>query len=94
MQDLWTLKYRARTLDEMLGNKHAISTLSDLAQSGILPHLILYGPENSGKLLLRLPLPERSMAKPGRIILHILMLLIFLIRENAILSGINALCIF
>jgi replication factor C small subunit len=49
MQDLWTLKYRANTLEEMLGNEHAVSTLSELAQSGTLPHLILYGPENSGK---------------------------------------------
>ncbi|MGB9927456.1 MAG: AAA family ATPase [Methanosarcina sp.] len=49
MQDLWTLKYRARTLDEMLGNEHALSTLSEFAESGNLPHLILYGPENSGK---------------------------------------------
>ena len=24
MQDLWTLKYRAGTLEEMLGNEHAV----------------------------------------------------------------------
>lgn len=49
MQDLWTLKYRVSTLEEMLGNEHAVTTLSELARSGTLPHLILYGPENSGK---------------------------------------------
>lgn len=49
MQDLWTLKYRADTLEELLGNEHAVSTLSELMKSGTLPHLIFYGPENSGK---------------------------------------------
>ena len=63
MQDLWTLKYRARTLDEMLGNEHAISTLSDLAESGTLPHLILYGPENSGKTTASLALARQLYGK-------------------------------
>jgi len=49
MQDLWSLKYRASTLEELLGNEHAVDTLSELAESGNLPHLILYGPEDSGK---------------------------------------------
>lgn len=49
MQDLWTSKYRACTLKDILGNEHAVATLSELAQSGTLPHLIFYGPENSGK---------------------------------------------
>jgi len=63
MKDLWTLKYRAHTLDEMLGNKHAISTLFDLAESGILPHLILYGPENSGKTTASLALARKIYGK-------------------------------
>lgn len=63
MQDLWTLKYRPSTLDEMLGNKYAIGTLSDLAESGILPHLILYGPENSGKTTASLALARKIYGK-------------------------------
>jgi len=59
MQDLWTLKYRAGTLKEMLGNEHAVATLSELAQSGTLPHLILYGPENSGKTTASLALAKQ-----------------------------------
>ncbi len=59
MQDLWTLKYRAGTLEEMLGNKHAITTLSELAKSGTLPHLILYGPVNSGKTTAALALARQ-----------------------------------
>lgn len=49
MQDLWTLKYRAAALEEMLGNEHSVDTLSELLQSGNLPHLVFHGPENSGK---------------------------------------------
>ncbi len=49
MQDLWTLKYRASTLEEMLGNEHSVDTLSELLQSRNLPHLVFHGPENSGK---------------------------------------------
>ena len=59
MQDLWTLKYRAGALKEMLGNEHAVATLSELAQSGTLPHLILYGPENSGKTTASLALARQ-----------------------------------
>jgi replication factor C small subunit len=59
MQDLWTLKYRANTLKEMLGNEHAVATLSELAQSGTLPHLVLYGPENSGKTTASLALARQ-----------------------------------
>ena len=50
MKDVWTLKYRPRTLDEVLGNHHTIKTLRSITASGSLPHLILFGPENSGKM--------------------------------------------
>ncbi|AKB82866.1 Replication factor C small subunit [Methanosarcina barkeri 3] len=59
MQDLWTLKYRAGTLKEMLGNEHAVATLSEFIQSGTLPHLIFYGPENSGKTTAALALARQ-----------------------------------
>ncbi|MDD2615150.1 MAG: AAA family ATPase [Methanosarcina sp.] len=59
MQDLWTLKYRADTLKEILGNEHSVATLFELAQSGILPHLVLYGPENSGKTTASLALARQ-----------------------------------
>lgn len=59
MQDLWTLKYRAGTLKEILGNEQAVTTLSELSQSGTLPHLILYGPENSGKTTTALALARQ-----------------------------------
>ncbi|MDY9927614.1 AAA family ATPase [Methanosarcina sp.] len=59
MQDLWTLKYRADTLKGMLGNEHAVNTLSELVQSRTLPHLIFYGPENSGKTTASLALARQ-----------------------------------
>jgi len=59
MQDLWTLKYRPNTLEELLGNEHAVATLSELVESRNLPHLILYGPENSGKTTASLALSRK-----------------------------------
>jgi replication factor C small subunit len=59
MQDLWTLKYRADTLEGLLGNEHAVKTLSELVQSRSLPHLIFYGPENSGKTTAALALARQ-----------------------------------
>lgn len=49
MHDIWTVKYRPKTLEEVLGNTPSLTTLSDLVRSGTLPHLVLHGPENSGK---------------------------------------------
>lgn len=59
MQDLWTLKYRADTLEGLIGNEHAVKTLSELVQSRTLPHLIFYGPENSGKTMTSLALARQ-----------------------------------
>ncbi|MDD3041348.1 MAG: AAA family ATPase [Methanosarcinaceae archaeon] len=49
MHDIWTVKYRPKILEEVLGNTPTLKTLSDLVRSGTLPHLVLHGPENSGK---------------------------------------------
>lgn len=59
MQDLWTSKYRPNTLEEILGNEHGVATLSELAESRNLPHLVLYGPENSGKTTASLALARK-----------------------------------
>ncbi|WNY25938.1 AAA family ATPase [Methanolapillus millepedarum] len=55
-KDVWTLKYRPKTLDDILGNRQSVATLKSLAASGSLPHLILFGPENSGKMTAALAL--------------------------------------
>ncbi|MDY0267277.1 MAG: AAA family ATPase [Methanimicrococcus sp.] len=50
MKDVWTLKYRPNMLEEILGNRQAVETLKSLTAAGSLPHLIFFGPENSGKM--------------------------------------------
>ena len=42
MQDLWTLKYRALTLEEMLGNEQAVATLSELAVRDFTPPYFIW----------------------------------------------------
>jgi replication factor C small subunit len=49
MKDLWTVKYRPSNLDEVLGNEESIDMIRRLARSRNLPHLVLHGPENTGK---------------------------------------------
>lgn len=59
MKDVWTLKYRPKTFDEILGNRQTVETLKSLTASGSLPHLILFGPENAGKMTTALALAEK-----------------------------------
>lgn len=83
MQDLWTLKYRADTLEGLLGNEHAVKTLSELVQSRTLPHLIFFTAlKIQEKQHLLLLLPGSSTEIPGRTILHTLMPRTFSIREK------------
>jgi len=49
------LKYRPRTLDEMVGQNHLLgreAPLRLLIESGALPHIFFYGPPGSGKTTL------------------------------------------
>ncbi|SFM42637.1 AAA family ATPase [Methanolobus profundi] len=49
MKDLWTVKYRPNTFDEIIGNEQSLDMIIRLARSNNLPHLVFHGPENSGK---------------------------------------------
>ncbi|MCG7851971.1 MAG: AAA family ATPase, partial [Methanosarcinaceae archaeon] len=49
MRDIWTVKYRPKTLDNVIGNEQSVATIRRLVQSNNLPHLVLHGPVNSGK---------------------------------------------
>ncbi|MDW7731036.1 MAG: AAA family ATPase [Methanolobus sp.] len=49
MKDIWTVKYRPLKLDDVVGNEGSIDMMKKLMNSKNLPHLVLYGPENSGK---------------------------------------------
>ncbi len=43
------MKYRPSRLEELVGNEESVNTLRRLALSRNVPHLLLYGPSNSGK---------------------------------------------
>ncbi len=43
------MKYRPSRLEELVGNEESVNTLRRLALSHNVPHLLLYGPSNSGK---------------------------------------------
>jgi replication factor C small subunit len=43
------VKYRPSRLEELVGNEESVNTLRRLALSRNVPHLVLYGPSNSGK---------------------------------------------
>ncbi|WP_424416975.1 AAA family ATPase [Methanomethylovorans sp.] len=43
------MKYRPSRLEELVGNEESANTLHRLALSRNVPHLLLYGPANSGK---------------------------------------------
>eukprot|EP01064_Diplonema_japonicum_P034802 TRINITY_DN7341_c0_g1_i1.p1 TRINITY_DN7341_c0_g1~~TRINITY_DN7341_c0_g1_i1.p1 ORF type:complete len:360 (+),score=69.59 TRINITY_DN7341_c0_g1_i1:51-1082(+) len=45
----WIEKYRPSTVDEILSHTEIISTITKLADSHQLPHLLLYGPAGTGK---------------------------------------------
>ncbi|TGC10974.1 AAA family ATPase [Methanolobus halotolerans] len=49
MRDIWTVKYRPAKLDDIVGNEGSIDTMRKLLRSKNLPHLVLYGPVNTGK---------------------------------------------
>ncbi|MBZ3935337.1 AAA family ATPase [Methanimicrococcus blatticola] len=59
MKDVWTLKYRPDSFDGILGNRQTVETLKSLTASGTLPHMILFGPDNSGKITAALALANR-----------------------------------
>ncbi len=49
MREIWTEKYRPRTLKEVVGQKDIVDRLQAYADSGNLPHLLFAGPAGTGK---------------------------------------------
>ena len=49
MREIWTEKYRPRTLQEVVGQKDIVDRLQAYADSGNLPHLLFAGPAGTGK---------------------------------------------
>jgi len=48
-EEIWTEKYRPRTLDEVVGQSHIISNIKSYVRRKNLPHLIFSGPAGVGK---------------------------------------------
>ena len=44
MNEIWTEKYRPRTLDDVVGQKHVTERLKSYVESRNMPHLLLTGP--------------------------------------------------
>ncbi|MDO5861278.1 MAG: replication factor C small subunit [Thermoplasmata archaeon] len=49
MNEIWTEKYRPRTLDDVAGQKHVTDRLKAYVKSGSMPHLLFTGPAGTGK---------------------------------------------
>lgn len=49
MKDIWTEKYRPRSLGEVVGQPDITSRLKSYVESGNLPHLLFAGPPGTGK---------------------------------------------
>ena len=49
MNEIWTEKYRPKTLDEVVGQKHVTDRLKAYVSSRNMPHLLFTGPAGTGK---------------------------------------------
>ena len=49
MNEIWTEKYRPKSLNEVVGQKHVTERLKAYVSSGNMPHLLLTGPAGTGK---------------------------------------------
>lgn len=58
MQEIWTEKYRPKTLDEVIGQKHVTESLKAYVKSRNMPHLLLTGPAGTGKTTCSLALAK------------------------------------
>ncbi|MEM4735911.1 MAG: AAA family ATPase, partial [Candidatus Thorarchaeota archaeon] len=46
---LWSIKYRPKKWEDLVGQDRAVSMLRGLVQSGTCPNLLLFGPSGTGK---------------------------------------------
>jgi replication factor C small subunit len=52
--ELWTEKYRPKTLDEVIDQKHIVSRLRAWVKKGSVPHMLFAGPAGVGKTTIAL----------------------------------------
>ncbi len=58
MNEIWTEKYRPKTLDDVVGQKHVTERLKAYVASRNMPHLLLTGPAGTGKTTCSLALAK------------------------------------
>jgi len=49
MNEIWTERYRPKSLDDVIGQKHVTERLKAYVSAGGMPHLLLTGPAGTGK---------------------------------------------
>lgn len=64
--EMWTEKYRPRTLDEMFDQKEIVGRLKSFVQSRNIPHCIFAGPPGTGKTTAALCLARDLYGGPYR----------------------------
>ncbi len=52
--EIWTEKYRPKTLDEVIDQKHVVSRLKAWVKKGSFPHMLFAGPAGVGKTTIAL----------------------------------------
>ncbi|MBP5684881.1 MAG: replication factor C small subunit, partial [Candidatus Methanomethylophilaceae archaeon] len=58
MNEIWTEKYRPKTLDDVVGQKHVTERLKAYVSSRNMPHLLFTGPAGTGKTTCSLALAK------------------------------------
>lgn len=49
MNEIWTEKYRPKSLDDVVGQRHVVERLKAYVESRNMPHLLFTGPAGTGK---------------------------------------------
>lgn len=66
MNEIWTEKYRPKTLAEVVGQKHVTERLESYVRSNSMPHLLFTGPAGTGKTTCSLALAKEFFGENWR----------------------------
>ncbi len=66
MNEIWTEKYRPKTLSEVVGQKHVTARLESYVHSRNMPHLMFTGPAGTGKTTCSLALARELFGDEWR----------------------------
>ncbi len=64
--EIWTEKYRPKTLDEVVNQKHIVSRLKAWVKKGSIPHMLFAGPAGVGKTTIALCLARELFGENWR----------------------------